>query len=206
MWIVLFLKRCHNFFLGSLAGNLLRNGVEAVSEKLADKDWVQDALYVAVPVMNFLSAPLMYSMYRNSFPPLHLGFLCGWNWALVAFALGVVPVIIDIAALVVVLGYKNAIDLGGDGNERVPPTKLAYFYSLPFVDRSNVRNGAAKLDDYEFASSGSEEYDDFDKTSSESSLREVISEEGSGGTRSISGSEEGIKRIPSYKPNRRMVV
>jgi hypothetical protein len=203
MWMILFLKRAHNFFGGSLAGNIAKETVESLSEKFAQKEWVQNVLFVAVPVLNFLTAPMMYELYRDHFPPLHLAFLVGWNWAASAFVLGAIPVVINCITLVVVLGYKSAVIEGGDGTETVAPSKLAFFYSLPYRDRRDIRDGATLLDDYE------NDYNTTEESGYASSIQSGEGEEASGGSKTPSsrgGGHHKVKRIPSYKPNRKIIV
>ncbi len=211
MWTVMFCKRCHNLYMNSLIGNLLKEAVETVSERLARNDYVDSALYLAVPVLNWAATPMVFQFYRDHFPPLHIHFWLGWNWSITAFFFGVVHIIINLLAIVVILGYKSAIDCGGDGNENVAPSKLAFFYSLTYKERCDVRYGALTLEDLELSDSDESETSGFEN---ESSSNTGDNEEGSGGTKSsnslksYSGSSqrEDLKRIPSYKPYRKRMV
>ena len=208
VWTVMFCYRCHYFFLNSLAGNVMKETVETFSERITHNGWIDKALYVAVPVLNWISAPYVYQLYQH-LPPLHILFLCGWNWAIVSFVLGIIPIVVTIMAIVVILGYKHAIEKGGDGTENVPPSQIADFYALPYEDRCDIRFGLRKLEDFQY----SDLSDSYSSSSSESES-ESPEEEGSGGTgsgsrrsESVSEQEEKrVKRIPSYKPNRRAGV
>ena len=205
VWIAMFCKRCHNFYMNSLVGNILKETVETVSEKLAKNEFVETALYVLVSILNWAATPEVYLMYRDHLPPFHLLFWAGWNWSITAFVLGVIPVAVNIIAIVVVLGYKSAVDCGGDGNEGVMPSRLPFFYSLSFRERSDIRKGACTIDDMELSDDESSEYES-SNFESKSQSPSPDSEEGSGGTKS---SGQDVQRIPSYKPNRskkRMVV
>jgi hypothetical protein len=219
LWIVMFCARCHNFFLNSLAGNFIRETVETLSDKIMQNSWIEKAMLIAVPVLNWISAPTMFQLYVQ-LPPLQILFFVGWNWAVVAFVVGMIPVVIMLVTIVVVLGYKHAILMGGNGTENVPPSKIAMFYDQTPVDRADIRAGVVMLEDVLVAredmgskssSSSSSFNSSSDSSSASSSGRSSPEEEGSGGTkssslRSYSSKEQReVKRIPSYKPNRRGV-
>jgi hypothetical protein len=208
IWTVMFCYRCHYFFLNSLAGNVAKETIETFSDRITQNKWIDKALYIAVPVLNWISAPYVYQLYQQ-LPPLNLLFLCGWNWAIFGFLLGVIPIALMSIAVVVILGYKHAIERGGDGSENVAPSQIADFYALPYEDRCDIRLGLRKIEDFQYS-----DLSDTYSSSSDYSESESPEEEGSGGTgsgsrRGESVSEEdnkNVKRIPSYKPNRRVGV
>ena len=210
VFIVMFCKRCHTLFLNSLAGNIARDGVETFAHKFSQRSWVQDFLYVVTPVANWISAPYIFRFY-HSLPPLDVLFWCGWNWVTVSFVLGVIPIMCFATCVPIILGYIHAIDCGGNGTEKCPPTKLALFYSLCVEDRMDIRDGVRKIREFEadyMRTDDSASVSD----SSPSASGSISAEEGRGGTksssiRSYTGSEsdqqrQDVKRIPSYKPSR----
>ena len=185
IWICCICMRCHTFFFNLLAGNIVKEGVETFLEKSSKKQYTQDILYVTTPVLNFISAPFILKFLSQNLPPLNIIFWAGWNWVLVAFLFGIIPLFCIGTAIPVILGYITAIDMGGNGSENVPPSKIAFFYSLDRQDRNDIRTGNLTLamieDDLLFGSKSG--------TGSSNSPRSYAV-------------EEEPKRIPSYKPNR----
>jgi hypothetical protein len=156
-------------FINSLAGNIAKGTLETFFHRSMQKQWVQDFLYVAVPVANWISAPFIYTFYHQ-IPPLDTLFWCGWNWVVITFFFGIVPVFIFALTIPVVLGYMHAIECGGNGTEMCKPSMLELFYSLDPVDRSDVRRGLKPIADFE--SEGSTDDDSgFNSGTHSSSLR-----------------------------------
>lgn len=201
VFIIMFCKRCHSFFIHSLLGNITKNTLETFTSSFAQKESVQQALSLAVPVMNMLSAPFVFDLLRQV-PPLDIIFWLGWNWVIVAFFMGVIPVVSFILTVPVLLGYINAIDHGGNGTERCAPSKIALFYSLDLPDRMDIRRGMRNVESFQYDLSTSDEASSGSsgevRTSRSSSLRSYTGSDYS----SEEESKSGPKRIPSYKPNR----
>ena len=206
VFIIMFCKRCHSFFIHCLAGNITKTTLETFTSSFAQKQIVQQALSLAVPVMNMISAPFVFDLLRQV-PPLDIIFWLGWNWVIVAFFMGVLPVLSFILTVPVVLGYINAVDHGGNGTERCAPSKIALFYSLDLSDRMDIRRGMRNVESFQYDISTSDE-------ASSGSSGEVrrTSRSNSSSLRSYTGSDYSSeeesksvvvpKRIPSYKPNR----
>ena len=186
--------RSHKFFISSLFGNIAKSTIETFLDKTSKLSYVQDFLYVATPVVNWLSAPYIYH-FLHSLPPLHLIFWAGWNWVLVGFAFGVLPVLSIAAVIPIIMGYISAIDLGGNGSECVAPSQLHLFYALDLEDRMTIRAGqkpmALFLEDADVKYNSGTGSSNSPGGSKSSSLR--------------SWDEQDAKpsRIPSYKPNRK---
>lgn len=198
VFIVMLCKRCHAFFTHSLLGNITKETVETFASKFAENQYVQTVLYLVTPVLNIISAPYVYQA-LHQIPPLDFLFWMGWNWVIVAFLAGVLPIICFIAAIPVVLGYVNAIDHGGNGTERCAPSKIALFYSLDYEDRKDVRRGLKTVESFQYDLSTGDEAGSGSSGGSgthSSSLRSYT------GSELSSEEEKGPKRIPSYKPNR----
>ena len=149
IYIATFCKRTHNFFLNSLAGNVAKETLETFLNRARTPRILEHFLYVAVPVANWVSAPYVYQFYQR-IPPFDILFWCGWNWVIVAFVIGVIPLLIFLAAIPIVLGYVNAIDHGGNGTEYCKPSRIAFFYSLHPEDRGDVRAGVKHIEDFLF--------------------------------------------------------
>ena len=208
VFVVMLCKRCHNFFSFSLAGNLAKETVETFLAKQAQNQYVQTALYVFVPIANVVSAPFIFQ-FLGQLPPLNFFFWMGWNWVVVAFIVGVIPMLCYMTTITVVLGYVNAIDHGGNGTERCAPSKIALFYSLEYEERTNIRKGFIDVETFQHDLSTGEEGSSGSSGDSSSVVRSGTH---SSSLRSYTGSdvsseseEKGPKRIPSYKPNRSYV-
>ena len=197
IWITVFCMRCHNFFINSLAGNIAKDTIEMFMSNTAKKGWVQDFLFVATPVANWVSAPYVFR-FLQSLPPLDVVFWTGWNYVIVGFAFGVVPILCFAACIPIIMGYISAVDMGGNGSECVIPSKLELFYSLDARDRMDIRNGIKTITDFEYLDSTD---NSGTGSSGASSENEKVAHSKSSSLRSYSESDD-IKRIPSYKPNR----
>jgi hypothetical protein len=143
--------------------------------------------------MNFVAAPYTLKFFNN-LPPLNIIFWCGWHWVFPAFIFGAVPVVFMGLSIVVILGYIHAIDRGGNGTEKCPPTKIALFYSLHPEDRVDIRKGIQRIENFE-------SFDDDYATSREPTMKGDSRQQNVEDPGSSDYSENGnVKRIPSYKP------
>jgi len=203
LWIVLFCRRCHNFFRGTLAGNVFKGGVDLFLSKYTHNQYVQGFMYIAVPILNLVSAP--YTMrFFNQLPPLNVIFWIGWNWVYPAFILGALPVVFMGMSIVIVLGYIHAIDRGGNGTELCPPSKIALYYSLHPEDRADIRNGVQRIENFESLDSEDEYLSSREQTKMGKQQQvKVPARDNDPGSSDYSENGD-VKRIPSYKPRNRV--
>lgn len=200
LYICVLCWRCHNFFLNTLAGNILKSTFDTLLNQWSTYRGVRDYMYAVVPLMNLISAPHVFR-FLHQYPPLDVIFYLGWSWVYPAFLFGVLPLVVMAGTMVVGLAYMHAVDRGGNGTERCPPSKIALFYSLHPEDRADIRRGLKKIEDFYVLD------EEADLMNTGLTSKELTNEDpgGSdyssenGGENETSGS---VKRIPSYKPKR----
>ena len=110
------------------------------------------ALYVAKPVLNPLSSDLIYEGILTKLPPLDVIFWIGWRWSIVVFVFGAIPIFLYLVGGLVVMAYLGVISEGGDGSERVPGSKIEWFYSLSRRARYDIYCGFVRYSDPVFDS------------------------------------------------------
>jgi hypothetical protein len=210
IYTIMFCKRCHTLFINSLAGNVFRESVETFFQKSSQKAWVQNFLYVITPVANWISAGYVFQFFHQ-IPPLDILFWCGWNWVIIGFLIGVIPICCFVTTIPIVLGYINAIDKGGNGTESCKPSKIALFYTLDPLDRADIRLGVKNIEDFEYDQSTGDE-----SSSGSSGNRSTPGDEYVLGTNSSSlrsysssyisspsnGSDKGSKKSKPRRPRR----
>ena len=198
MYICMLCWRCHNFFLNSLLGNIAKNSADTLLNHWVSYREVRQYMYAVVPLVNIISAPYVFR-FLHQFPPLDIIFYLGWSWAYPAFVFGVIPLTVMGGAMVIGLGYMHAIDRGGNGTERCPPSRIALFYSLHPEDRADIRRNVKKIEDFYLV----DEEADLMNTALTSKEHTKEDPGGSDYASSDNGREDGnVKRIPSYKPKR----
>ncbi len=166
-WISVMVFRCHNFFRNMLVGNFLRDSVEVFVGKFEKDDLATRAADIATTVTNIMTVSAVYG-FLMQVPPLLFVYWMGMNWVITTFFLGLVPCFIILTGLPLVLSYRYAVHMGGNGTENCEPSRIPQFYSLSLGDRRDVRAGIRKIRDFDDEiQSQSREHSSFDGTSSD---------------------------------------
>ncbi len=200
VYICVLCWRCHNFFRNTLAGNIMKNSMDTLLNQWSTYRSVRHYMYAVVPIANIVSAPYVFR-FLHQFPPLDIIFYLGWSWAYPAFVFGVIPLVFMAGAMVIGLGYMHAIDRGGNGTEKCPPSRIALFYSLHPEDRADIRRGIKKIEDFYLL----DEEADLMNTALTSKEHTKEDPGGSDYSSENGDAERGdgsVKRIPSYKPKK----
>ena len=199
VYICVLCWRCHNFFLNSLAGNIIKNTADTLLNKWSTYNGVRHYMYAVVPLANIISAPFVFQFLKQ-YPPLDVIFFIGWSWVYPAFVFGAIPLVVMVGVMIIGLGYMHAVDRGGNGTERCPPSKIALFYSLHPEDRADIRRGAKKIEDFYTLD------EEADLMNAGLTAKEHTREDPGGSDYSSENGAENesssVKRIPSYKPRR----